>query len=180
MNASSQTRPGRSALEDVLEPWLNGNHQAELNELRSDLVATAQSLERNTTERNLYQQMWREEMQASEGAHMSAEFDLQRRDRLISMLMHTLIKTTIIGATPQVLERLHLMRSNMDMLRQDALNAARYACVLQPFESIEDNVLDEITEEELSTVDTNSIIDLTTDEDETDDEMEVIDLTMDD
>lgn len=178
MNATTQTREGRSALEDVLGQWLNGNHQAEIDEMRLNLINTAVSLERNTTERNLYQQMWREEMQAAESAHFSAEIDMQRRDRLISMLMHTLVKSTIVGATPQILERLHLMRSNMEMLRQDALNAGRYATVLIPFDALEDGVLDEVAAESIS--DNDSVIDLTTEEEDNDDNMEVIDLTMED
>lgn len=45
MNPNNSTQPGRSALEDTLGEWLNGNHQAELEHAQAD-VEVAESIAR--------------------------------------------------------------------------------------------------------------------------------------
>lgn len=147
MDASTQTTEGRSALEDVLGPWLNGEHQQQLAEM---------------------QEREREQYNGMVGRELMFEINLQRRDRIINMLLHTVLKATINGTTPEVLERIHLIRHAVDHLRDAALDNRMYDTQIVPTAQVEDAVIDELAQE--------SIAGMTTDE-ETDDE--VIDLTAD-
>jgi len=160
---------GRTALEDTLGPWLNGNHQAEVAQLRNRLAEEIQRATTFQTESALYSDFWRQSMTDAERIANGFEVALMGRERLIGLLLYFAIKGSLnYDMSEADTQQLNICMAYSDELRAFAADNYNYDCQLQPSEYVINRAIEDVAADDL--------IDLTTDEDSDDD---VIDLVSD-
>lgn len=111
------TRPGRSALEDTLGEWLNGNHQAELESVRSSWANQLHHAER-------YYGNWRrldlEIGTIIDDLHILLEFGQPNRTTLVH-LTRLLIDARRTAAGPPNAD-LHAAENLIDLATQEVID----------------------------------------------------------
>jgi len=167
---------GRSALEDTLGDWLNGNHQAELEAASNRATDATRLANENEVGMELYRDMWQDSERASAEDRARLEHAMQARDRTINMLLHTCYRLYADHDDEEIGERIDICAHYIEQLRSQATDLFMYECNLQNPSDVMDAAFRESGLESLASMSTeadseNSPIDLTG-------EPETIDLTM--
>lgn len=176
--APNTSRPGRSALEDTLGEWLNGNHQATLAELENRIITA-------DTAGALYREMWQDAEDFSDRRDEHFERMLRERDIMLNMLFLDYFRLHIRHESERSFQTTPHIVESINQLRRRAFGEGMYRCALENPQVYIEQVYGEARLRSLARMTPaerleweghpDEIIDLTTEED-TDDE-EVIDLT---
>lgn len=157
MANSSNAKEGRSALEDTLGEWLNGNHQAELQAYHHQ-AQTANNA------RQVYRDMWEDAEDMARDNERMYRQQLRARDELINMLYRTFYELhwTPGRETDTSFTREPVLHNMINALRNEALQQVQFRNFLDdPYTMVMESR--EAVERELGNE--ANPIDLTTDED---------------